>query len=288
MGVLALGLLAGCTDDGGGEVIRDQFMIGDVGPEMATPPPMDMGRFPQVCVDLVMRTVACGIVPGDQAAASLQACADSDPALRADRAGCVADAADCEAVFACLSAPPPDGGVEDGGPPDAGLDQGVPDAAPADQGADMNVDMAADAGALPGACPAEWAVAELAAGPDGRFGVADTTEGALVQVGPASCGGGAGDRIYRFTPPAGGPWRFETFSDALDVDTVLSVRADCGAVESELGCNDDAAADQFTSVVEVELAAGVPVWVVVDGLTNPAEGYAWQGPFRLEARPVER
>ncbi len=239
--------------------------------------PLDAGPFPEACVALVMRVVACEIVPAEQAADSLRACDASDPTLRASRAACVAAAADCEGVFACLSAQAPDGGLDQGVPPDQG-----PDAA-ADQGASDQG--APDQGPAP--CPAEWAVLDLNASPQGggRFVAVGSTAGAPVQAGPASCGGGAGDHVYRFVPPAAGRWRLRTESDALDVDTVLSLRAGC--LGPEVACNDDATPDQFTSAVEAALPADAPVWIVVDGLTNADTGYAWQGPYRLIAERAE-
>ncbi|MEZ4240652.1 MAG: hypothetical protein R3F59_31775 [Myxococcota bacterium] len=65
---------------------------------------------------------------------------------------------------------------------------------------------------------------------------------------------------WSFTAPADGDYRFDTTGSSFD--PVLLVLDGCDG--RELGCNDDADPD-LHSVVDVALAAGQTVVVVVDG-----------------------
>lgn len=99
---------------------------------------------------------------------------------------------------------------------------------------------------------------------------AGTTVGAFDKL-TASCSLFPGtDRVIRFVAPVADTYRFDTNGSSFD--TVLSVRtADCGAVE--LACDDDAGTGD-ASLVQVTLAAGQQVSVLVDGF-SPAESGAF-------------
>jgi hypothetical protein len=93
-----------------------------------------------------------------------------------------------------------------------------------------------------------------------------------------SCGSfnDASDTTYTFTAPAAGDYFFDTLGTIYYVDTVLYVLdgGDCTGVE--LACNDDLDAYSTQSEVQVTLAAGQTVVVVVDGYSEYAGG-----PFTL-------
>jgi hypothetical protein len=77
------------------------------------------------------------------------------------------------------------------------------------------------------------------------------------------CGGGsAPERTFRWTAPAPGTYVISTFGS--NFDTVLSVRDDT-CTGPELACNDDTVQTDRSSKVELVLAAGQSVVVVVDG-----------------------
>jgi CARDB len=111
--------------------------------------------------------------------------------------------------------------------------------------------------AIPPSCPGGTLIATAQEG---------ETEGGLDAVGGATCGdGGTGsaDQTYRFTPETAGCYRMRT--DA-SFDTLLYVRdggSNCSG--PELACNDNAGASTLGSEVLVDLAAGAPVVIVVDG-----------------------
>jgi hypothetical protein len=78
-----------------------------------------------------------------------------------------------------------------------------------------------------------------------------------------SCGATerSADRSFLFTPPVSGSYRIDT--SGSDFDTVLYVRAgDCDG--EEVACNDDAA-EAATSSLTMDLVAGTPIVILVDG-----------------------
>jgi len=103
--------------------------------------------------------------------------------------------------------------------------------------------------------------------PAGEFGNilpdsidADTTMQADELFG--TCGGnGAPDIAFLFTAPVAGSYRFHT--DGSEIDTVVIV-LDGTCTGDELACNDDAAG-AGAAQVDVDLAEGQVVTVVVDG-----------------------
>ncbi|MBL8946208.1 MAG: hypothetical protein JNK45_23795 [Myxococcales bacterium] len=79
----------------------------------------------------------------------------------------------------------------------------------------------------------------------------------------ASCGGpGGNDHIVAWTAPSGGVFSFDLRGS--EYDTKLSLHSACDA-RSELECNVDDSVDVLQSEIEIELAAGQRVYVVVDG-----------------------
>ena len=106
--------------------------------------------------------------------------------------------------------------------------------------------------------------------PDGQAVlVSETTSGRSGNVS-ATCAPTAlsADVAYAFTAPVSGTWRFDTSGSGFD--TVLSVLAGCGTGQA-LACNDDVGGGDRSSALELELAAGTTVSVVVDGY-NGASG----------------
>jgi hypothetical protein len=67
--------------------------------------------------------------------------------------------------------------------------------------------------------------------------------------------------VYAFTAPANGTYVVSTLGSAID--TILSVRSNCGAPNSELACNDDSVG--LTSEVQFDGRAGVEYALIVDG-----------------------
>ncbi|MCK6551504.1 hypothetical protein L6R52_37050, partial [Myxococcota bacterium] len=88
--------------------------------------------------------------------------------------------------------------------------------------------------------------------------VAASTTG-LVDADRGSCGGGGGERRYRWSAPHDGTFTFDTLGSTFD--TVLYVR-DGACDGAELACNDDSSGLQ--SRVDVSLVAGQTVVVWVD------------------------
>jgi hypothetical protein len=80
----------------------------------------------------------------------------------------------------------------------------------------------------------------------------------------------ASDTTYTFTAPSAGTYTIDTIGTGLD--TVLYVQDVCGGVE--LACNDDidVMAGDFQSELQVTLAAGQTVIVVVDGYSSWSAG----------------
>lgn len=131
-------------------------------------------------------------------------------------------------------------------------------------------------------CPSEWTVRALDG--DGPWTATGNTSGAPPH-GTASCGGGSGSEIYRFTAPRAGQYMFDVRS-AGHPDPLLFVRAACGLsdVAVELGCDDDVVpGDLSRSRVVTGLEAGQTVFVFVDGY---AEEQPTGGAYRLAVSAV--
>ncbi len=99
-----------------------------------------------------------------------------------------------------------------------------------------------------------------------------------------SCGGGAAQAIFSFTAPEAGAYSFVTYSRAGGADTVLYARSHCGfdpaRAAVELACNDDISIENAFSLIDLELAEGERVFVIVDGGNDGT----WVGGFDLTAR----
>lgn len=209
----------------------------------------------------------------------------------------------------------PDAAVGDAAPPDAALDAAAPGCTPGETrpGAACGLN---GRGAAPERCVEGRFVAQACVDPDecvddatapcpdtpgearcvaGRWDraacVADGVcppavelaldtpwAGVLPAVGTqtGTCGGDGGEQTARFVAPAAGRYAFDTAGSAFD--TVLYLRAACADPGSERGCNDDASGLQ--SRVELDLAAGEAVVVVVDGFDGG-------GAFTLSVQAVE-
>ncbi len=131
-------------------------------------------------------------------------------------------------------------------------------------------DCAADQACMPPCADLAWAPTSLP----------ETVTGTTLGEGDdhvGSCGGGQGlDFAYWFTPPVSGTVVLDT--QGTFYDTVLYVRDACGG--AMLACNDDEPITyQLWSAVAVNVTAGVPVLVVVDGFAA-----THRGPFRLRAQ----
>ncbi|MFN3198933.1 MAG: hypothetical protein ACE366_11050 [Bradymonadia bacterium] len=133
------------------------------------------------------------------------------------------------------------------------------------------------------ACPEAWEVTDLTPFMDwGDWRVNGDTTGqpALTQ---GLCGGGAGADVYTFTPPEDGQWRIEVSSPDVFADPVLYVRSLCAfeGPEVELACNDNLSQDDLRSAATIELSAGVPVFIFVDGYFDVGFNQGWQGAYIL-------
>jgi hypothetical protein len=82
----------------------------------------------------------------------------------------------------------------------------------------------------------------------------------------------ASDTTYLFTAPSAGDYFFDTIGTVNYVDTVLYVLDGADCTGAELGCNDDFDVYSNNSEVQVTLAAGQTVVVVVDGFSAYAGG----------------
>ncbi len=102
-------------------------------------------------------------------------------------------------------------------------------------------------------------------------GVLDSTQ--LDSVVP-SCAGAGPDVVYTWTPPFSGRWRISTAGSSFD--TVLAVFSD--DCVTELACNDDGPND-VSSMLDLELDAGVPVAIAVDSFGDES------GSFQLSIFP---
>ncbi|MFO0606076.1 MAG: alkaline phosphatase family protein [Polyangiales bacterium] len=99
--------------------------------------------------------------------------------------------------------------------------------------------------------------------------VASGTVGAVGGSLFANCAQSGRDVTFQWTAPSTGAWRFDTFGS--DYDTVLHVRdGACGA--TILGCSDDYPGAGYASRVDLGLAAGRTVTVVVSGFNARPEG----------------
>ena len=116
----------------------------------------------------------------------------------------------------------------------------------------------------------------------GQLQIDGSTAGLADSIEPLGClGGGGPDRIYAVTVPGAGLLS-AVVEGAVGVDPAVSVRAACDVRESELACDeDDASAPDPTrrASVEVPVAAGQTVWVVVDSFDAESAG-----DFRLTLR----
>lgn len=119
-----------------------------------------------------------------------------------------------------------------------------------------------------GTCPNE----ELASEPEVLVeGFLDGTQEDSVVP---SCAGAGADIVYAWTPPFTSRWRISTAGS--NFDTVLAVySSDC---QTELACNDDGPGE-VTSVLDIELEAGVPVAIAVDSFDSQ------NGSFQLSIFP---
>ncbi len=93
-----------------------------------------------------------------------------------------------------------------------------------------------------------------------------TTIGAGNDQGGATCGGGGGsapDRVFEWTAPTTGTFRFDTVGSAATFDTLLYIRSG-NCVGAQLGCDDDSAGGT-KSRIDLAMTAGQTVVVVVDG-----------------------
>jgi hypothetical protein len=91
------------------------------------------------------------------------------------------------------------------------------------------------------------------------------------------CGGGGPEKVYGFTVPSDGVWRFDTIGVETDFDTVLYLLNSCPtqADGQNLRCSDDVAS--LASGLLKQLGAGDVIYVVVDDFENTG------GTFRLNA-----
>jgi len=89
-----------------------------------------------------------------------------------------------------------------------------------------------------------------------------STAGRLDLVQGSCAGLSSGPEVvYAFTAPANATYVVSTLGSAID--TILSVRSNCAAPNSELACNDDAVG--LTSEVQFDGRAGVEYAIIVDG-----------------------
>ncbi len=80
--------------------------------------------------------------------------------------------------------------------------------------------------------------------------------------------GGSPDAIFVFTPSATGTYTVSTEDPSTDFDTLIYAFTDCeNPTGTEIGCNDDIdfAAEITTSEMVIDVVAGEPVYLVVDG-----------------------
>jgi len=132
-------------------------------------------------------------------------------------------------------------------------------------------------------CPGDWEVIDLEdhAHDNNRYVYRGDTNGAA-NHGAGSCGGGAGQDVFIFTPPVAGEWLFETDIEGRFDDTVMYIRSHCryDGPTTELACNDDVEAGRMTaSRIGLLLDAEETVYVFVDGWVG--EGSRWQGEYTL-------
>jgi cysteine-rich repeat protein len=123
--------------------------------------------------------------------------------------------------------------------------------------------------ATPRPCPQVALPSEL------RVRVSGSTVGERNQTG-GSCGGAAApDSTFIYTPPISGMFVIDTIDSELD--TVLTVLSQ-SCTGPLLACSDDAVG--FQSQVTVDVAAGVPIVIIVDGFGEMA------GTFQLHINPL--
>ena len=104
--------------------------------------------------------------------------------------------------------------------------------------------------------------------------VANASTAGASGLAPSGCGASgaphtAPEAAFAWRAPANGRYVFHTLGS--DFDTVVYVLDGCGGVE--LACNDDAGAAEPDSALELDLASGEEVLVVVDGYANDAGRY---------------
>jgi hypothetical protein len=102
--------------------------------------------------------------------------------------------------------------------------------------------------------------------------------------GEGTCGGGAGDVVYRFVAPVAGDYTFRVTGRELpadDADPVLYIRTACGPGGTELACADDAPDATLNPELALALQQDQAILVFVDGYLDEDVG-AWRGPYTLE------
>jgi hypothetical protein len=130
-------------------------------------------------------------------------------------------------------------------------------------------------------CPAFFMATDLNAQPEFTF-VGDTSNTGSHARG--HCGGGAGDQVFRFLPPAAGRYLIEARPSQPMGDPLLYVRSHCRFpdVIAELGCNDDSGAMNLAPRLILDLPANSPIFIFVDGFdTGNPEETPWRGAFTL-------
>jgi hypothetical protein len=117
----------------------------------------------------------------------------------------------------------------------------------------------------------------------GAYGWDGDTREASDDGSPPCHAAGTKEQLVRFVAPAAGDWRFTvdpTVGESPMRDSVLAIRAACGATGPALVCNDDGGGDvQFGSGGIVSLAAG-------EGVVLHIEGFGSDGTYRLTAAPA--
>jgi len=100
-----------------------------------------------------------------------------------------------------------------------------------------------------------------------------TTAGTCATYVPtcAATGMNANERMYVYTAPEAGTYRFDTFGSAYD--TVLAIRDGTSCPATELACSDDLSASNHASMLEVSLTAGQRVLVMVDGYAGASGSF---------------
>lgn len=101
----------------------------------------------------------------------------------------------------------------------------------------------------------------------------DTTAGTMAIRGSCNRDGDAPEDLYTFTPPVTGTLTITLFSAT---DQGIYVFGDCREPSSELACA-DLVVGGLPEMLRLDVVAGAPVSVVVDGRSGPADA----GPYEL-------